>query len=264
MFTRAGDLIVAYDLHGPADAPVLVLANSLGTSMHVWDDVVAPLATTYRVLRYDMRGHGLSGDTRLDSEDGVNLLADDLADLLGALGISRASIAGLSIGGMIAQRAAVRHAQHVEAIVLLGTGNRLRTRAVWNERIATVERDGVNGVVEGVLSGWFTPQTHAERPELIAGFATMLRRTPAAGYVFGCRAVRDADLRADDAAIRCPALVIAGSADPVAPPSTGIEMREAIPGARMVVIDDAAHIIPAERPHETAEAIRRFLDEVKT
>lgn len=263
-FVRAADLTVAYELRGDPAAPVLVLANSLGTSLHVWDDVVDALAAGYRVLRYDMRGHGLTAalDSPAGRADGVDALAADLSALLDALGIAQARVAGLSLGGMVAQRFAVAYAARCAGLVLLGTGNRIGVRAGWDERIAAVERDGVGSVVDAVLARWFTPRTHAERPELVAGFATMLRRTPAEGYVLGCRAVRDADLRADDAAIRCPVLVLSGDGDAVTPPASGEAMRDAIAGARLRVVEGAAHIIPAEQPQAVIGAMLPFLREI--
>lgn len=257
-YTRAADLTVAYELSGAEDAPVLVLVNGLGQSMHVWSAILAPLSTTHRVLRYDLRGHGLTSDGRPHNE-GIDVLADDLVALLDALGIARANVAGLSIGGLVAQCVAARYPNRIASIVLLATGNQIGTRVGWDERIAAVERDGMTGIAEAVLQRWFTPRTSAERPEIVDGFRTMLLRTPAGGYAAGCRAVRDADLRGTDAAIRCPALVVSGAADAVTPPSAGSAMHEAIPGAQMRVVEGASHILPVERPDATADAIRAFL-----
>lgn len=257
-YARAADLTVAYELHGRDDAPVLVLVNALGTGMHVWSMVLAPLASAYRVLRYDLRGHGLTGDGHPHS-GGIDVLTADLVALLDALGVARANVAGLSLGGMVAQAAAARYPNRIASIVLLAAGNRIGTRPAWDERIAAVERNGMASVADGVLQRWFTPQTHAEHPEIIDGFRTMLLRTPAGGYAAGCRAVRDADLRGADAAIRCPALVVSGVADPAAPPSVGKVLCEAIPGAQMRIVEGASHILPVERPDATVDAMRAFL-----
>ena len=259
-FVRADDLTVHYDLTGPADAPVVLLVNSLGTNFHLWDAQIAQLARTYRLLRYDMRGHGLT-DLGTNVEPPIDRLARDALALLDALGIARVRIAAVSIGGMIAQRLAAIVPERVDAVVLIATGNRLGTPERWNQRIATVEREGVGAVAEGVVVGWFTERTRRENPILAAGYLTMLSRTPADGYVLGCRAVRDADLRADDAMIRAPALILIGAGDPVASPEVGAALRDAIPGARMTVIDGAAHIIPAEQPEATTAALLAFLRE---
>jgi len=257
-YLRAADLTVAYEFSGREDAPVLVLANALGTTMHVWSAILAPLASTYRVLRYDLRGHGLTSDGN-PTRDGIDVLAEDVVALLDALGVAQAHVAGLSLGGLIAQGAAARFPHRFASILLLAAGNQIGTRAAWDERIAAVERGGMAAVVEGVLQRWFTPRTLTERPELVDGFRTMLLRAPAAGYAAGCRAVRDADLRAADATIRCPAFVLSGADDPAAPPSVGSTLCDAIPGAQLRVVATAAHILPAEAPAATLDAMRAFL-----
>ncbi len=256
---RAADLEVAYALDGAPDAPVLVLGNSLGTSLELWDDLVAPLAREYRVLRYDMRGHGGTRPVPADGTTSVGALADDVVALLDALGIERVRYAGISLGGMVAQRLAAAYPQRVAALALLATGHVIGTAAVWDERIARVEREGLDGLAESVLARWFTPRTHAERPELIARFGAMLRATPPAGYAAGCRAVRDADLGAGDRTIAAPALILAGAQDAVTPPAAGEALRGLIPGARLEVVDGAAHIIPAEQPAAVLGALLPFL-----
>lgn len=244
-FLNAGGPTVYYDLTGPRDAPVVAFGNSLGTNLHVWDAVVAGFTRTFRVLRYDMRGHGLTDRSEAPTMDG---LASDVANLLDALELERVRYVGLSIGGMVGQRLAAAHPERVEALVLCATANRIGTAEVWNERIEAVRRGGMAAVSDGVLERWFTPQTHFERPELIRGFTNMVERTLPESYIGLCLAIRDADLAADDARIACPTLAIAGADDPVTPPADAYTLRDAIPGARATVIPGAAHIVPAERP----------------
>ena len=260
-FVQAGRIVTYYLDEGPRDAPVVLLSNSLGTSLQVWDDQAPALARAHRVVRYDMRGHGLTEMTASGvGSDTVEALADDAIALLDALGIARASIVGLSIGGAVAQRLAAAYPDRVDALVLCATANKIGTEASWNERIAAVEGGGMDAVVDTLLARWFPAWIHAERPALIAGFGTMLRRTPTDGYVAGCRAMRDADLRADDARIRARTLVIAGSEDPTTPPTLGAEICATIPSAEMIVIDGASHIIGATCPDETNAALLRFLE----
>ncbi len=256
-FVRAGDSVVYYDLAGPRDAPVVAFGNSLGTNVHVWDDVFESFLPRFRVLRFDMRGHGLTDEGAAPS---IADLADDVAALLDALEIGRVRFVGLSIGGMIGQRLAAAHPDRVEALVLCATANRIGTPDVWNGRIATVRASGMAALAEGVLGRWFTPATHAERPELVRGFANMLVRTPPGGYAGACAAIRDADLSADDARIACPTLVIAGAEDAVTPPADAFVLEAAIADARAVVIDGAAHIVPAERPAAFVAAAVPFLE----
>ena len=260
-FVEAGGITMHYDVSGPADAPVVVLANSLGTSVHMWDDQVGPLAASYRVLRYDLRGHGLTecGPPGDGAAGRIEVLADDVAALLDALGIERVRFVCLSIGGMIGQRFAAAYPQRVEALAVCATGNRIGTPEMWKARIAAVEQDGLAAIADSVMARWFTDATRARRRDVIAGFTTMLTRTPVAGYLAGCRAVRDADLRADDARIRCRTLVVAGALDPGTTPAMGAEVRDAIGGAEFLLLDDAAHILCVEQPTAVNRALLHFL-----
>jgi 3-oxoadipate enol-lactonase len=261
-FVRAGDLVVHYAVDGPPDAPVVMLANSLGTSFHMWDAQVAALARSHRVLRYDMRGHGLTDVTAPDDADAVTIvrLAADAVALLDALAIERVRFVGLSIGGMVGQRFAAEYPDRADALVLCATGSRIGTAAGWNERIETVERDGLGAIAEAGMKRWFTARAHAGRPELVRGFANMLTRTPVDGYADCCRAVRDADLRADDARIRCRTLIVAGAEDPTTTAAMGAEMRDAIEAAELLVFDAASHMLCAEQPDATNAALLRFLE----
>jgi 3-oxoadipate enol-lactonase len=261
-FARAADLVVHYAVDGSPDAPVVMLANSLGTSFPMWDAQLLALARSHRVLRYDMRGHGLT-DTTPPGDAGaatIERLANDAVALLDALGIARVRFVGLSIGGMVGQRIAAEYPERVESLALCATGSRIGTAAGWNERIDTVERNGLAAIAEAGMKRWFTARAHAEQPDLVRGFATMLTRTPVGGYVEGCRAVRDADLRADDARIRCRTLIVAGTEDPTTTPAMGAEMRDAIPAAELIVFDAASHMLCAERPEATNAALLRFLE----
>jgi 3-oxoadipate enol-lactonase len=255
-FLRVNDATVFYDLTGPTGAPIVAFGNSLGTSVHVWDAVCSEVSAAFRVLRFDMRGHGL---TDLGPQPSMRDLAGDAVALFDALAIERVTFVGLSIGGMIGQQLAIDHPSRVAALVLCATAARIGTPATWNERIAAVEASGTAGIATGVLARWFTPATHAARPELIAGFANMLARTPATGYAGACAAIRDADLTTAGAAITAPTLVISGSEDVVTPPTDGRAIATVIPGARATTIDGAAHIVPAERPAEFLDLLLPFL-----
>jgi 3-oxoadipate enol-lactonase len=263
-FVRTGNVVAYYELSGPPGAPVVAFANSLGTNVHVWDAQLGPFTRTFRVLRYDMRGHGLSSEGTPGRAITIATLADDLAALLDALGISSVRLVGLSIGGMVAQRFAATYPHRLDALVLCATGNRIGTRETWESRIATIAREGIGAIVPGVMERWFTPRAHAEQPELVAGFATMLGRTPASGYVAACLAIAAADLRDEDARITAPTLVVAGAGDAVTPPAAGAELRDAIRGAELAVIDGAAHILCAEQPAAFDAAVLGFLHGPRT
>jgi 3-oxoadipate enol-lactonase len=255
-FIRAGDLTVHYDLAGPAEAPVVMLANSLGTNFHMWDAQVPALAQHFRVLRYDMRGHGMSdGPAAGTTGYSIDALAQDALDLLDALGIGGFHFCGLSIGGMVGQRLGAKAKGRIASLVLCDTGSRIGPPKLWDDRIAAIRSKGLEGVADAVISRWFTPRFFSERADEARGYRNMLVRTSVEGYV-GCGiAVRDADLRADDAQIACPTLVVVGADDAATPPSSAREISEAVKGAQLVVLDNAAHIPAVEQP----EALNRVL-----
>jgi 3-oxoadipate enol-lactonase len=261
-FVRPNDITVHYDFAGPRDAPVVVLANSLGTNVHLWDEQMNALARKHRVLRYDMRGHGLTDVTPGDvsATGSIEQLGEDVIALVDALGVNRFSFAGISIGGMVGQYVAARHRDRVDALVVCATAARIGTPSGWNERIELVERDGVEAIVDATMARWFTERAHTERPELVRGFANMVARTPKAGYLAGCRAVRDADLRTAVLGIKARTLVIEGAHDPTATPELGAELRDAIPGARLEVLHGAAHLLNAEQPVAFNDVLLRFLE----
>jgi len=261
-FVRADDLTVHYDLAGPVGAPIVLFAHSLGTDMRVWDAQVAAFTQTRRVLRYDMRGHGLTDDAAPQTYT-IDRLAQDARALLDALAIERVTFIGLSIGGMVAQRFAALYPQRLEALVLCATASQIGPPSIWASRIAAVMRDGMSDIADSVLARWFTPATYAANPDLVRGFGNMLRRTPAAAYAACCAAIRDADLRADDARISIPTLVVSGAGDPVTPPAAGAALCDAIAGARMTVLENASHVLCAEQPAAFNECVLSFLGNPK-
>ncbi len=260
-FIRAGDLNVHYDLAGPAGAPVIMFANSLGTTLHLWDEQVATLGERFRLLRYDLYGHGLTtAPPRDDGKTSIAALTADAFALLDALKIDRVRFVGLSIGGMIGQHLAATAPERVERLVLCATGSAIGTADGWNTRVANVRERGIDPIADALMSVWFAPATRERRPELVEGFRTMLVRTPVDGYVACCLAVRDADLAADDAKISTPTLVVAGADDGSTPPALVAAMRARIANADYLVLDDAAHMLCAEQPAALNAALLRFLE----
>lgn len=247
-----------YDFTGRDDGPVLVLSNSLGTTIEMWDGVVQRLAGRFRVLRYDTRGHGRSPATQ--GPLSVAQLAQDLAALLDALNINKAHVAGLSLGGMTAQALAIHHPDKVQSLTLMATGPYLPPADNWNARAKAVRTDGLQSIVDAVLTRWFTPrysETHAHR---IAFYRALFLKNPAEGYALCCEAIRDMDLRPDLGRIVAPTLVIAGADDPVTPVSMAQDLASAIPNAKLAVIDDASHLLAIEQPEETAHLLGEFID----
>lgn len=244
---------------GDADGAPVVFANSLGTDLRVWDALVALLPPRLRILRYDMRGHGLS-----DAPDGSYRMADlvaDAAGLMDRLGYSGATFVGLSIGGVVAQGLAAERPDLVRAMVLSNTAARIGTPDSWTERIVTVRTKGMGAIADGVLEKWFTERFRDQQAEELAGWRHMLTRTPVDGYAGCCAALAGTDFRQSTAALRLPTLAVAGSDDGSTPPDLVRGTAASIEGARFEVISGAGHIPCVEAPERLAELITGFLKE---
>ena len=245
-----------YRLDGPHGAPPLLLCNSLGTTLEMWDQQVEPLTAQFRLVRYDRRGHG-----RSPVPPGPYSLADlgrDVLDLLDDLGIERVSFCGLSIGGMVGMWLASEAPERIDRLVLCSAAPSLPPREQWLERAATVRAEGVAAIADAALDRWFTPLA----PEsLRQSFRTMLVETPAEGYAGCCEALADVDLRDRLAAIEAPTLVVTGDGDPVAPPESGEQLAAAISGARHVTVAGARHISNAEQPSTFTQHVLAHLTE---
>ena len=201
-FIRANNIVLHHQVLGREGAPALVFANSLGSDFRIWQEVAPAFRERYRVVLYDKRGHGLSDAPPAPYT--IDQHTDDLLALLDHLRIEKAAIVGLSVGGMIAQRMAIRTPQRVGALVLCDTAAKIGTSEMWAERIAAVEQAGIESIADNVLQRWFTPAFRQERRDEWAGWRNMLVRTPAHGYAGTCAAIRDADLTARRGAYRRP------------------------------------------------------------
>ncbi|MCB8819894.1 3-oxoadipate enol-lactonase [Microvirga rosea] len=260
-FTRANGIVLHHRVLGRSDGPTLVFSNSLGSDFRIWQDVASAFLDRFRVVVYDKRGHGLSdappGPYTIDDH------VDDLIALLDILRIRQAAIVGLSVGGMIAQRMAVREPARVTALVLCCTAAKIGTPETWAERIAAVEQHGLEAVVEGVLARWFTPAFRKSHADEFAGWRNMLLRTPREGYAGTCAGIRDADLTADAGRIAAPTLCLAGDQDGSTPADLVGRTAALIPGADFQIIAGAGHIPCIERPYELAMLIEMHLKEAR-
>ena len=257
--TAGSTIELHYLLEGPEDAPVVVLANSLGTTLRVWDDQASALQA--RLLRYDHRGHG--GSPVPPGPYKIEDLGRDLLALLDRLGLERVSFCGISIGGMVGMWLASEAPERVERMVLCCTSARLGPPEMWSERAAKVRANGVAEIAGTVLERWFTPAFRESRPEVVERAARMLLGTPAEGYAGCCEAIRDMDLRGRLGEIRAPTLVIAGADDPAIPLDNAELIRDSVPDARLVVIPRAAHLANVEQPETVTQAILAHLVPVR-
>jgi 3-oxoadipate enol-lactonase len=253
---------VHFVVDGPQDAPALVLSNSLGSTLAMWDPQVAELARHFRVVRYDLRGHG-----RSPVPPGPYAMADlgfDLIALLDRLGIGRAHLGGISIGGMVALWVAAHAPERVGRLVVCCSSARLEPTEAWTGRAATVRASGTGVVADAVVGRWFTPGYAARNPALVAQMRAMIAATPAEGYAACCDAIAGMDLRPDLAGISAPTLAIAGADDPAIPPAHSHRIAAGIANCRVVVVDDAAHLANVEQAEVVTALIRDHLDGTPT
>lgn len=246
------------ELTGPAGAPVVAFSNSLGTTLEMWDALVPALRGRYRVLRYDTRGHGRS-PTR-DEPAEIWDLAGDLAGLFDALGIARAHVVGLSLGGMTGQALASRHPERVVSLTLMATAAFMPSEATWNERAALVRAEGTAAIVDATMGRWFTAGYPERAPEQVSPIRERFVAIDRAGYAVCCGAIGRMDLRPHIGAIAAPTLVIAGRDDPATPVAMAEEIRSLVPDAELLVLPRAAHLLAVERADAVAPHLLAFLD----
>lgn len=258
-FVKMGDCVHYYLDEGGKAKPPLVFANSLGSDLRTWDAVANRLLERFRIVRYDIRGHGLTDAPAPPYT--MDDLARDLVGLLDALQIKDALVCGLSVGGLIAQRVALIHPDRVRGLVLCDTGARIGTVESWNQRIETVKSGGVQSFVAPSIERWFSASFRRQRAADVRGYANMLRQTSVDGYLGTCCALRDADLTLAVRAITKPTLVLCGDQDIATPPELGRALAEAIPGAKFSLIPEAAHLSCIEQPEVMAKMLLEFFKE---
>lgn len=247
------------EITGRDDGPVVVLSNSLGSTHRMWEPQLAALQQRFRVVRYDTRGHGSSPVP--NGPYGIDDLADDLVALLDRLGVERAHLVGLSLGGMTAMRVAGRNPERVDKLALLCTGAQLPPASNWTDRAATVRAHGCVAVAAAVVERWFTPEFLAAHPDIRANHEAMVVATPVEGYAGCCEAIAALDLRDDLTSITAPTLAIAGSDDPATPPAKLEEIAGGVRDGRLLVVPHAAHLANAEQPGIITSALIEHLEQ---
>jgi len=250
--TRNGAVEVGYVDEGPRDAPVVVLSPSLGSTLAVWEPLL-PALGRFRVVRYDHRGHGSSPVPTGPYTMGD--LGGDLVGLLDRLDVARASVVGISLGGMAGMWAAAHAPERVERLVLLCTSARLGPAEAWHERAATVRRDGTTAVADAIVARWLTGEFLRREPAFASAMKAMIASTPPEGYAACCEAIAEWDFEDHLGAIRAPTLVVAGGADDATPAAHARAIGARIPGARVVVVDGAAHVPVMEKRERIAELL---------
>jgi len=262
MKITANGISINYTLDGPAGAPVVTLSHSLATTLAMWEPQLAALTARYRVLNYDTRGHGGTDAPR--GAYTLDQLADDAKALLGALGIQRTHWIGLSMGGMIGQTLALKAPQVFTSLVLCDTSSRIPPEAkpLWDERIHTAETKGMDPLVEGTLSRWFTAPFKEKGGPVVETVRQMIKSTPPAGYIGCCQAISGLNLTDRIGAIRAPTMIIVGEDDQGTPVAASKVMNEQIKGSELVILKSAAHLSNMEQPEAFTRALTGFLGKV--
>ena len=259
MQSRVNGININFEIDGPDNAPWLILSNSLLTNLSMWDDQVATLARSFRILRYDQRGHG--GTEATAGDYSFDLLVADIMALIDMLGIRRAHFCGLSMGGMTALFLAQRHPQRFDRIIACdcGPASTEASAQQWKERIDIASRDGMQALVEPTIARWFPPDFVATKAPVLDKVRGMIRSTPLAGFRGCAMALSSYDLRPGLAGIDRRTLLVVGTKDATL---AGIrQIKEAVRGSALVELEGAGHISNVEQPAAFTRAVVDFLSQ---
>lgn len=252
-------MMLHHTLTGPADAPVVMLGNSLGTTLSMWDGVAGVLGERFRLLRFDHRGHG--GSRVPPGPYQIGDLGRDALDLLDGLGLERVHYCGLSLGGMVGMWLAAHAPERVARLALCCTSAWLPPAEGWIERAARVRASGTGAIADVVLGRWFSAEWAAANPAEVDKARTMLLSIESEGYAGCCEAISTLDLRAELPSIVADTLVVSGGNDVAIPPSHGQAIAQAVPRARFVVLPQPAHLAAVEEPDAVAGLLVKHFEE---
>jgi len=258
MKTKANGITFNYTVDGPDGAPWLMFSNSLATTLAMWDPQAAELSRSFRVLRYDQRGHGAT-----DAPAGrytFDLLIDDALALMDALSIRRAHFAGLSMGGATALGLGLGHPDRVDRVIICDSGcaSTPASSQQWEERIAVAQKDGMGALMDSTMARWFPPEILKANPPYLDKVRAMIRATPVNGFIGCSAALADHDYRSKVASLTRPALFLVGEKDGPQPAAMR-SMQEALAGSRYVELPGAGHISNLDQPDMFTKAITDFL-----
>lgn len=263
MRLTANGIGVEYEITGPPGAPVVIFSHALATHLGMWEPQAAAVATRYRVLRYDTRGHGGS-----DAPAGpytFSQLVEDARALLDGVGVESTHFAGISMGGMIGQWIALTHPERLQSLVLCGTSARTapEAREIWDERIALAAREGMAPHVEPTIGRWFTPRFVKEHPEVVDPLRAMMRDTDPQGFIGCAAAIKEHDALDRLSEIKVPTLIIVGEKDPGTPVATAEAIHERIAGSELVVLESASHLSNLEQAEAFNKVLLAFLSRTR-
>ncbi len=261
MKIKTNGIEINYEIAG--EGPWVTLSHSLACNLHMWDEQMAGLTKKYKVLRFDTRGHGLSGAP--PGPYSLEQMADDVKGMLDALGIRQTHWVGLSMGGMIGETFALKYPGVFRSMVLADTTSRRPPNAdqMWGDRITVAQTQGMEALVESTLARWFTEPYRNAHKDVMARIASDIRNTPVAGFVGCCQAIAKVDLLDRLKEIKCPALVMVGDQDHGTPPEMARQIHENLSGSELLIIPSAAHISNIEQTAVFNQAMFSFLDKVR-
>jgi 3-oxoadipate enol-lactonase len=244
------------EVEGPEGAPALMLSNSLGTNLTMWDPQVSALAKTFRLIRYDRRGHGQSGAPK--GPYSIERLGRDVLAVLDALKIQKTHWCGLSMGGMVGQWLGANAPERMDRIILSNTACYYADKEFWAGRIRLLREKGLGAVVAPTMERWFSKGFRDRSPQTIASMSEILLKTPLEGYIGCCEAIRDMDHREALTRIKAPVLIIAGKLDPATTVEDAEFIHGRVPGSKLTIIE-AAHISNVEQPEVYTKTMLDFL-----
>lgn len=254
---RVGDIELNCIIEHSRDLPWLILSNSIATNLSMWDEQAKSLSEYYKVVRYDQRGHG-----RSEAPSGpydIEMLADDLLAVMDMLGIEKATLVGISLGGMTVLSAGKKYPDRIEKLVVCDCGPAASPASAeqWLERIQKVSEEGMEAIVEETVGRWFTPETLAAQSPVVEKVSAMVRTTPVPGFIGCAGALSIFDLRSGLEELKVPTLFIAGEHDAVIGGTK--KLHEMVSGSQFQVIPDAGHLCNLENPEAFLTAVKDFL-----
>lgn len=252
---QIGQIALNVAQHGPPDGAPVVFAHALGTDLTIWDAVVAALPPRFRLIRYDMRGHGASDCPSPPYAMGA--LVRDAELLLDALDVRDAVFVGLSVGGLVAQGLAVKRLDQLRALVLSGTAPKIGTKRGWQDRIDTVQARGMTAISDDLMARWFSRRFRAAGDD--APIRALLERQNPDGYAGVCAAIAGTDFITPTSGLRLPVLVLAGNEDRATPPDLQRDLADLIPGSRFELLRGAGHLPCVDSAPLFAEKLCQFL-----
>jgi 3-oxoadipate enol-lactonase len=258
MQVKANGITINYQIDGAQNARWLIFSNSLATTLAMWDDQARELGKSYRVLRYDQRGHG--GTEAPAERYPFDLLIADAVALMDALSIPKAHFAGLSMGAATALGLAQQHPGRLDRVIVCDSGcqSTPASSQQWEERIVVAQKEGIEALVEPTISRWFPPEVVAAKAPHVDKVRAMIRATPVNGFVGCAAALADHNYAAAVATVTQPVLFMVGEKDGVTPAAMR-KLNAALPGSHYVELAGAGHISNMDQPHAFTKAIQDFL-----